>query len=131
MDTIQTPRHPDDVDLTWEQVRDALAALEGSRVAVRVVERSEPEILLVAFRGTLGALGHAKGSTLFWPIELSGGQAPAAAQDAEVRLRRDSDHVEDVGLYLHGDRFQGAVGRAGGTTLAIVQGPVLVNVRRT
>jgi hypothetical protein len=130
MHAVQGPGHPDDVDLTWQQVRDALVALEGSRVAVRVVERSDPEILLVAFRGTLGALGHAKGLTLFWPIVLSDGQAPAA-QDADVHYRRDSDHVEDVGLYLHRDRFQGAAGRAGCTTLAIVQGPVLINVRRT
>lgn len=46
-------RHPHDVDLTWEQVREALVALEGSRVAVRVVERSDPEMLLAVSRATL------------------------------------------------------------------------------
>ena len=61
------PRHPDDVDLTWEQVRDAIRALEGARVSVRLVERGDPEMLLAVFEGTLGALSRAKDPTLFWP----------------------------------------------------------------
>ena len=125
------PRHPHDIDLTWEELCDALRELEGSGVAVRVVERSDPEVLLAAFKGTLGELDTAKGATLFWPVVVSGEQQSAAAQDTDVRFRRDSDHIEDVGFYLRRDRFQGGVARAGGTVLAIVQGPVLINIRRS
>jgi hypothetical protein len=128
---FKPPRHPDDVDLTWEQVRDAIRALEGARVSVRIVERGDPETLLAVFEGTLEALSRAKDPTLFWPVRLSGEHEPAAAQDAEVRLRPDRDHVEDVGFYLRPDRFEGGVGRAGCSVLVVVQGPVVVNIRRT
>jgi hypothetical protein len=131
MHTIQIPRHPDDIDRTWEQVRDALGALEGSCVAVRLVERGDPEILLAVFRGKLGAPSQAKHPALFWPVCPSPGREAAAVQDGHRHFRRDRDHVEDVGLYLRRDRFEGAVGRAGCTVLAIVQGPVLINVRRS
>jgi hypothetical protein len=127
----QMPRHPDDIDLTWEQVRDALIALEGSRVAVRLIERSDPEMLLAVFQGTLGALDQAKHPALFWPVCLSGELEPAAAQDTDGHAPRDRDHVEDVGFYLRRDRFEGGVGRAGCTVLAITQGPVLINIRRS
>ncbi len=131
MHTVHTARHPDDVDLTWEQIRDVLGALEGSRVSVRVVARGDPEMLLTVFAGTLGPLGHGKQPALFWPVRVSKGQPPGATQDAEVRVERDRDHTEGVGFYLHPDRFEGAVGRAGLTVLAISQGPVLINVRRS
>jgi hypothetical protein len=131
MHSVQTPRHPDDVDLTWEQIRDAIRTLEGARVSVRIVERGDPEMLVAAFEGTLGALSHAKDPTLFWPVRLSGEHEPAAAQDTEVRLRPDRNHVEDVGFYLRPNRFEGGVGRAGCTVLVVGQGPVLVNIRRT
>lgn len=127
----QMSRHPGDIDLTWEQVRDALRALEGSSVAVRVVERGEPEVLIAAFNGTLGALSTAKHATLFWPVTLSGQERPPGAPEAGTHFQRDHDHVEDVGFYLRRDRFHGGVGRAGSTVLAIVQGPVLINIRRS
>src|SRR5581483_7565682 len=127
MHTVRTARHPDDIDLNWEQVQQALRALKGSRVAVRVIERGDPETLLTVFVGTLGALDHGKPPTLFWPVSLS----PAATPDADGRFQRDGDHLEDVGFYLHRGRFEGAVGRAGCTVLAIVQGPVLINIRRS
>ncbi len=127
MHTVHTARHPDDIDLTWEQVHQALGALEGSRVAVRVVERGDPEMLLSAFIGTLGALSEAKAPALFWPVSLG----RAAAPDADIHFQRDADHIEDVGFYLHRDRFDGAVGRAGCSVLAIIQGPVLINIRRS
>ncbi len=130
MPTVQMPRHPDDIDLTWEQVCDALATLQGSHVNVRVVERSDPEMLLAVFQGNLGAPGHAKPPALFWPVCPSGEQESGDAQDTEAHFQRDHDHVEDVGFYLRRDRFQGGVGRAGCTVLAIIQGPVLINVRR-
>jgi hypothetical protein len=131
MHSVQMPRHPHDIDLTWEELRDALRELEGSSVTVRIVERSDPEVLLAAFWGTLGALGTAKLPTLFWPVVLSVEQLPAVAQDAGVHLQCDHDDVEDVGFYLRRDRFHGAVARAGGTVLAIIQGPVLINIRRS
>jgi hypothetical protein len=131
MHTVQIPKHNDDIDLAWEQARDALGALEGSCVTVRVVERGDPEILLAAFRGDLGPLSQAKHPALFWPVCSSRGQETAAAQDGPLHFRRDRDHVEDVGVYLHRDRFEGAVGRAGCTVLAIIQGPVLINIRRS
>jgi len=130
MPAVQMPRHPDDIDLTWEQVCDALATLGGSRVTVRVVERSDPEMLLAVFQGNLGALNDAKPPALFWAVCPSGEQEPADAKDTEAHFQRDRDHVEDVGFYLRRDRFQGGVGRAGCTVLAIIQGPVLINVRR-
>jgi hypothetical protein len=88
MVTVPMPRHPDDIDLSWEQVRDALRALEGSRVAVRVVERSDPEMLLAVFTGTLGVFDHAKHPALFWPVCLSGAPEPAAAQDATIHFQQ-------------------------------------------
>jgi hypothetical protein len=67
MHTVQMPRHLGDVDLAREQVRDALSALLGSRVTVRVVERTAPEMLMAVFQGNLGMLSHAKHPALFWP----------------------------------------------------------------
>jgi hypothetical protein len=131
MHTVQMPRHPDDIDLTWEQVCNALVALQGSSVNVRVVERGDPETLLAVFQGNLGALNDAKHPALFWPVCSSGGPQPADTQETEAHFQRDRDHVEDVGFYLRRDRFQGGVGRVGCTVLAIVQGPVLINVRRS
>jgi hypothetical protein len=89
------------------------------------------DVLIAAFNGTLGALSTAKGATLFWPVILCGEQRPAATQDANTHLQRDHNHVEDVGFYLRPDRFQRGVGRAGSTVLAITQGPVLINIRRS
>ena len=131
MHTIQMPRHSGHVDLTWEQVCDALGALEGSRVTVRVVERSDPHMLMAVFQGNLGMLSHAKHPALFWPICPSGGQGAADALDADAHFQRDRFHVEAAGLYLQRDRFQGGVGRAGCTVLVITQGHVLINIRRS
>jgi hypothetical protein len=131
MHTAQMPRHPGDVDLTWEQVRDALSALQGFRVTVRVVERSDPEMLMAVFQGNLGMLSHAKQPALFWPVCPSGGQEPADALDADIDFQRDRFHVEDAGFYLHRDRFRGGAGRAGCTVLVITQGHVLINIRRS
>ena len=131
MSIVQAHRHPDDVDLSWEQLRDALAALEGSRVNVRVVERSDPEVLLAVFRGTLGQLSQAKTPTLFWPVRLADQGKPAESEEVGNDFHRDPDHLEGVGFYLRQDRFQGALGRAGNTVLAVIQGPVLINIRRS
>ena len=117
-------------DLTWERVHDALGALAGSHVTVRVVERSDPEMLPAIFEGHLGVLSHSKHPALFWPVCPSGRQEPVAAQDAE-RLRCDRFHLETPGFYLHRDRFLEGEGRAGCTVLVIAQGSVLINIRRS
>jgi hypothetical protein len=53
-------RHAGDIELTWGEVCDALAALEGSLVTVRIVERGEPEMLLAVVAGHLGAMTRSK-----------------------------------------------------------------------
>jgi hypothetical protein len=131
MHTVPIPRHPSDIDLTFEQIRDALGALEQSGVTVRIVERTDPEMLLAVFRGKLGVLSHEKHPALFWPVCPSGGPEPADAQDADIHSQRDRFHVEAAGFYLHRDRFQGGVGRAGRTVLVISQGAVLISIRRS
>jgi len=84
-------------------------------VAVRVVERSDPETLVAVFRGHLGALTHGRHPALFWPVRAAGEDEPG--------------DVEDTGVYLHPDRFQASLANPGRTALHIVQGPVIVNVR--
>jgi len=118
VDGIGTPvdlEHAQAVELSWDEVVAALAALEGSRVAVRVVERSDPEALVAVFRGHLGAPTSGKHPTLFWPVR-------AASED-------ELGDVEDTGIHLHRDRFHGSVANPGRTILHIIQGPLIVNVR--
>jgi len=103
------------LELGWDEVVEALRTLEGSRVAVRVIERSEPEALVVVFRGHLGAPKEGKHPTLFWPVR-------AASED-------EPGNVEDTGIHLHRDLFQGSLASPGREILHIVQGPVIVNVR--
>jgi hypothetical protein len=109
------PQHPGDVDLTWDQTRDAIAALEGASVVVRVVASGTPEVLLAVAGGILGPLSHAKHPALFWPVDTA---------------EHHSELPEARGFYLHRDQFAGAVARAGGTVLVIGQGSVLINLRR-
>jgi hypothetical protein len=106
---------------SWERVRDALGALAGSHVTVRVVERNDPEMLLAVFEGNLGVLSHSKHPALFCPVYPSVGQEPVDAQDAD-RFPRDPFHLETPGFYLHRERFQAGVGRTGRTVLVIAQG---------
>lgn len=110
------PRHPGDVELTWDQTRDAIAALEGSAIVVRIVERATPEVLLAVADGTLGPLTHAKHPALFWPVDPP---------------KHGHERPEERGFYLRRDHFEGAVARAGGSVLVIGQGPVLINIRRS
>jgi hypothetical protein len=108
------PPHPGDVELNWQQTCDAIAALEGDAIVVRIVESATPEVLLAVADGTLGPLTHAKHPALFWPVDM-----PEHARQPEER-----------GFYLRRDHFDGAVARAGGSVLVIGQGPVLINIRR-
>jgi hypothetical protein len=109
-------RHPGDVELTWGQACDAVAALEGSRVTVRVVESSEPGMLWAVAEGALGRLSRARHPALFWPVGAPDG---------------DRGSGEEHGFYLRRDHFEGAVGRADNSVLVISQGPVLINIRRS
>jgi hypothetical protein len=109
------PAHTGDTALSWTEVDAALARLEGSQVTTRIVESSDPEVLLAVMAGTLGALTDSKLPALFWPIY---GMSPTGHSH------------EAPGIYLHPARFQGATARAGGSVLVIAQGPVLINVRR-
>lgn len=115
MPTPSFPHHPHETELTWDQLVEALARLEGSRVAVRVIERGEPETLVAVFRGHLAPPAHDKHPTMFWPVLSPGETEPG--------------DVEESGIYLYPDRFGGGAGRAGGTILVVAQGPVLINVR--
>lgn len=113
--TPADPHHTQVLELTWDEVVQALTALEGSRVTIRVVERSEPETLVAVFHGHLGALSQGRQPTLFWPIRAVSEDQPG--------------DVEDTGIHLHRDRFRTSLANPGRTTLHIVQGPVIVNVR--
>jgi hypothetical protein len=106
-------RHRGDLELTWQDACAAVAALEGSWVSVRVVESTNPEMLLAVAEGILGPLSRAKPPAYFWPV----GEGDAASG-------------EEPGLYLRHDHFEGAVGRAGNSVLVISQGPVAINIRR-
>ena len=89
MDTVQTTRHPPATS-TWRGSRSTtrLRALKGSRVAVRVVERGDPEMLLAVFIGASRSAERGQG------IPRSSGPSalpmePAAIPGAEVHFERD------------------------------------------
>jgi hypothetical protein len=102
-------------ELSWDEVVEALAALEGVRVAVRVVEPGNPERLVAVFRGHLGATT-TKRQTVFWPVHVAGEEEPG--------------DLEDTGVYLHRDHFHKSIASPGRTVVHIAQGSVIVNVRR-
>ncbi len=116
VDAKPDPHHTQQLELGWEEVGEALAALESSCVAVRIVERGDRERLVAVFRGHLGAPTRTKQPTLFWPVHAGAGD--------------ESDDVEDMGVYLERDRFHGSLSSPGRDVLHITQGPVIVNVRR-
>ncbi len=113
--TPPDPRHTQTLELSWDEVNDALTALVGSRVAVRVVDQSDPETLVAVFRGHLGTPTPGKHPTLFWPVRA----------DSEA----EPGDMEETGIHLHRDRFHASLANPGRTILHIVQGPVIVNVR--
>jgi hypothetical protein len=102
--------------LDFDGVLDALSSLVGSRVSVRLVERTQPERLLAVLEGVLRSPTPEKSPSHFWPLEDGLGAREAAA--------------ERFGLVLHRDAFDGAEARAGRNIVVISQGATLVNVRR-
>ena len=102
------PREP----LAWQEVVDALDALAGRRIAVRIVASESPERLVLVTHARLGARHPGvKQPSLFWPL---GEQVPG--------------ELEQPGLYLSEDEFVGAHRRPG-DILVIDHGAGLVNVR--
>ena len=107
---MQVARRP----LDYKALRDALAGLVGSRVSIRVVERTDPERLLAVFEGVLGPESDEKAPSAFWPLD--------------DRLAPREGAAERFGLVLHPDAV-GAEERAGGHVLVITQGAVILNLR--
>jgi hypothetical protein len=97
------------VDL--DQLVNAVDALAGHRVAVRIVVAGEPELLLLVAQGRLGSGTHDREPAYFWPIDAA-----------------TSDRLEQPGLYVHGEALTWAKERAGGILL-IRHGPVIANLR--
>lgn len=115
MTTTEIPSQQNDTQLSWEEATAALDALAGSRVAVRIVERKNPEALVAVYRGRLGTANDSRQPSLFLPVL-------AASED-------EPGDLEGTGIYLQHERFDSAVGRGDLSVIVITQGPVIVNVR--
>jgi hypothetical protein len=97
-------------------VKELLEALDGwqdQHVAVRVVASTDD--LVAVFSGRLGARSGAKGSSLFWPVELDG-----AARGL----------LEQPGVYAHPALLSDVRLHVGGFVVEFMQAGVTVNVRR-
>ena len=97
--------------LDWQQLVDALDALAGRRVAIRIVEPEMPERLVVVVHGTLGRSSPAKHPSTFWPLDGARGE-----------------ELEQPGLYLSPRRVEAAEWRPGGI-LVIRERLGVINVR--
>ena len=102
--------------MTFEATEEALGRLVGSRVSVRIVERTEPERLVAVYEGVLRAPSAEKAPSRFWPLDDG--------------LRPRDGGAERFGLVLHPEAFDNAELRVGGEIVIVAQGAVLVNVRR-
>jgi hypothetical protein len=102
--------------MTFEETEEALGRLVGSRVSVRIIERTQPERLVAVYEGVLCAPSGEKAPSRFWPLD--DGLPPRA------------DGAERFGVVLHPEAFDGAEVRVGGEIVILAQGTVLVNVRR-
>lgn len=108
MDRSTTLRNVPEADVAAR-----LRALEGQRVAVRIV--AETDDLVAVFHGRLGAESAEKHPARFWPIDQPG---PSGAPV-----------LERPGIYLHEDRFESAALHEGEFVLEIRQAGVTSNVR--
>jgi hypothetical protein len=100
----------------FAQAAEALSAMVGSRVSVRIVERTRPQNLLAVFEGVLSEPSSEKAPARFWPLETGLDERPGAAERA--------------GVVLHEELFDGAESRAGDAILLLAQGQTLTNIRR-
>ena len=92
---------------------EVLDAWQDRPVAVRVV--ADTDDLLAVFSGRLGPRSDAKGSSLFWPVELD---------------RSASGLLEQPGIYAHPELLSGVQLHVGGFVVEFTQAGVTVNVRR-
>ena len=81
-------------------------------MAVRVV--SDGDDLIAVFQGRLDSRSAGKQPALFWPL----------------RADEQREHVEQPGIYLHSERFQGAFLHEGEFVLELRQAGVTLNIRR-
>jgi hypothetical protein len=95
------------------ELLDVLDRWRGRHVAVRVVARTDE--LIAVFSGELGSRSAAKGSSLFWPVELD----PAAAPE-----------LEEPGIYAHPELLSDVRLHTGGFVIEFTQAGVTVNLRR-
>lgn len=86
---------------------------QEQRVAVRVVAGADE--LIAVFSGRLRDPSAAKGSSLFWPVELDG---------AATGL------LEQPGIYAHPELLSDVRLHVGGFVVEFMQSGVTVNVRR-
>lgn len=95
---------------------DLLEVLDGwqdQHVAVRLVAGTDD--LVAVFAGRLGGRSSAKGSSLFWPVELDGAVRGLA---------------EQPGVYAHPELLSDVRHHVGGFVVEFRQAGVTVNVRR-
>jgi hypothetical protein len=98
--------------LAQEQLVALLDRWVGGEVAVRVVNDSDE--LMAVFQGRLGRRSAEKGPALFWPLHTA----------------EQSQHLEQPGIYLHPESFQGASEHEGKFVLELRQSGVTLNLRR-
>jgi hypothetical protein len=95
------------------ELLDVLDRWHGGHVAVRVVASRDE--LVAVFSGKLGSRSAAKGSSLFWPVELD---------------RVATPQLEQPGIYAHPELLSDVRLHAGGFVIEFTQAGVTVNVRR-
>jgi hypothetical protein len=98
--------------LTQEQLVALLDRWVGGEVAVRVV--SDSDDLLAVFKGRLSERSTGKQPARFWPLRTSD----------------QPRHLEQPGVYLHPERFQGASAHEGRFVVELRQAGVTLNIRR-
>jgi len=98
--------------LTQQQLVAVLDGWVDREVSVRVV--SDSDELIAVFQGCLGTRSPRKQPSLFWP----------------VRGPRESQHLEEPGIYLHPEEFSEAVAHEGEFVMELRQDGVTLNLRR-
>lgn len=95
------------------ELLDALDRWRGHHVAVRLVASTDE--LVAVFSGYLGVRSAAKGSSLFWPVELD----PAATPE-----------LEQPGIYAHPELLSDVRLHTGGFVIEFTEAGVTLNLRR-
>jgi hypothetical protein len=98
--------------LAQRQLMSLLDQWVGDEVSIRVV--SDSDDLIAVFQGRLGGRSAGKQPALFWPLSTAD----------------DCEHLEQPGIYLHPERFQGASVHDGQFVLELRQMGVTLNIRR-